>query len=339
MKQKAQILWLNECSANDVSLVGGKCASLGEMTRAGKNVPPGFAITVNTYQAFLEKTGIAQKIAQALAGMDLKAALSFAQATEIVYSIIKETVVPVEITDAIRSAYEQLCAKCGCENVLVAVRSSTTMEDSVETSFAGQHETYLNVSGWEDVLDNTLKCWASLFSGPAMHYRNIRSIQHNEAYMAVAVQKMVNAKAAGVMFTLDPVSGDRSKIVLEGAWGLGEGVVSGYVTPDHFGVKRGTFEVVEEWISPKLTEFVRDTQTGHTIERAVEEARQNISCLTNQELQQLAAIALSIEQHYGSPQDIEWALDKDLPFPENLVILQSRPITVWAGQQSQAAAQ
>ncbi|MHB8984226.1 MAG: PEP/pyruvate-binding domain-containing protein, partial [Carboxydocellales bacterium] len=185
----------------------------------------------------------------------------------------------------------------------------------------------------------TLKCWASLFSGPAMHYRNTRSIQHNEASMAVAVQKMVNSKAAGVMFTLDPVSGDRSKIVLEGAWGLGEGVVGGHITPDHYGVIRGTFEVVEEWISPKYSEFVRDPQTGLTVEQPVEEARRNISCLSREELTQLAKIALSIEQHYGVPQDIEWALDKDLPFPENLVILQSRPITVWFGQQSQAAAQ
>lgn len=321
------------CNKHDVLLVGGKCASLGEMIGAGKNVPPGFAVTVNAYKQFVLQTGIDQKIRQAISemGLDKNGDISFHEATKIIGPIVHATPMPQDIKDAIRSAYEELSSQCGTGDVLVAVRSSATMEDAADASYAGQHETYLNVSGLEEVTEKIKECWASLFSAPALHYRSSKDVEHDDALMAVAVQKMVNSRSAGVAFTVDPVTGDRSKIVIEGAWGLGEGVVSGYVTPDHFALKRDSLDIVENWVSPKTIEYVRDPISGGTITRDVEESRQNLPSLSKEELVQLAKMAISIEQHYGRPQDIEWAIDADLPLQEAILILQSRPVTIWGG--------
>lgn len=322
-----------DLTINDVPLVGGKCASLGEMVRVGKNVPLGFAVTVNAYKQFVMETGIDRKIREAMSeqGLNNKTDVSFHEAAKIIVPIVKSTPIPNSIREAIKVAYEELSEKYGTKDVMVAVRSSATMEDAADASYAGQHETYLNIVGLENVLERIKECWASLFSAPALHYRSSKDIEPDEALMAVAVQKMVNSRSAGVAFTVDPVTGDSSKIVIEGAWGLGEGVVSGNVTPDHFAVNRDTFEIVERWISPKTIYYVRDPETGETVVRDVEKFKQNLPCVTDQELIQLAKMALSIEQHYGKPQDIEWAIDTGLALPEGLLILQSRPVTVWGG--------
>lgn len=330
------IRWFRDCCKHDVLLVGGKCASLGEMIGAGKNVPPGFAVTVNAYKQFVVETGIEHKIRQAVSeiSLDKNGNLPFHEATAIIAPIVQATALPQDVEDAIRSAYKELSAQCGAGDVLVAVRSSATMEDAADTSFAGQHDTYLNICGIEDVLEKIKECWASLFSAPALHYRSSKDVEHDEALMAVAVQKMVNARSAGVAFTVDPVTGDRSRIVIESVWGLGEGVVGGSVTPDHYAVDRESFEVVKSWISPKTIEFVRDQVTGHTVCRAVDDSRQNLPAISKEELIQLAKMAVSIEEHYGRPQDIEWAVDGDLAMPDSLLILQSRPVTVWGGKKA-----
>ncbi|KUO78341.1 MAG: hypothetical protein APF81_18075 [Desulfosporosinus sp. BRH_c37] len=322
------------CCKNDVLLVGGKCASLGEMIGAGKNVPPGFAVTVNAYKHFVQETGIDKRIFKAMneIGLDQNGDISFQEATKIIAPIVQSTPMPQDLVASIQLAYENLSSKCGKEDVLVAVRSSATMEDAADASYAGQHETYLNISGLEEVLERIKECWASLFSAPALHYRSSKDVAYDDALMAVGVQKMVNSRSAGVAFTVDPVTGDRSKIIIEGAWGLGEGVVSGYVTPDHFAVDRDSFEILENWISPKTIEYVRDPITGSTITRAVEESRQSLPSLSKDEIIQLAKMAISIEQHYGRPQDIEWSIDADLASSDKgLLILQSRPVTIWGG--------
>ncbi len=329
------IKWLEECTINDVPLVGGKSASLGELSKAGKQVPPGFSITVNAYRVFADTSGVNQKLneilKQGLSGMD-EAALE--QVKEFLDSYILNARLPLQVESAVRDAYQQLGLRIG-GTPLVAVRSSATMEDSSATSFAGQHETFLNVSGVEDVLEKTLKCWASLFSVHALHYRSSKEISMEQEAMAVVVQKMVNSKASGVAFTVDPVSGDRSKVVIDAAWGLGEGIVGGFVTPDHFVVDKATLEIRERWISPKLTEFIRHPESGETVQQEVAKDRQTASSLTNMEIKAIAQAAMSIEEHYGKPQDIEWAIDKDLRFPKNLLILQSRPVTVWGSAPGQ----
>lgn len=200
------------------------------------------------------------------------------------------------------------------------------MEDAAAASFAGQHETYLNVLGEADLLEKITCCWASHFSAPALHYRLSRRLDHLASAMAVVVQKMVNANTAGVMFTVDPVTGDNSRVVIEAAWGLGEGVVSGYVTPDHFAVRKGTWEVVESWISPKLVEFVRDPVTGKTRQQDVPGERQEVPCLSPGELRQLAQMGVALEGLYGQPQDIEWAIEAG-DDRAGIVLLQSRPVT------------
>ncbi len=330
------IRWFRDCSNDDVLLVGGKCASLGEMIGAGKNVPPGFAVTVNAYKQFILKTGLDEKIHNIIreCGRDKNGGIPFNDVAKIIRPIIHATPMPPNIKYYLRMAYEELASLCGGGDVVVAVRSSATMEDGAEASYAGQHESYLNICGFENVVDKTKECWGSLFSVQALHYRSSKNIEHGDALMAVGVQKMVNARSAGVAFTVDPVTGDRSEIVIESAWGLGEGLVSGYVTPDHYSVKRDSFEVMDRWISPKTVEFVRDTITGSTITRDVEESRQNLPALSEHELIQVARMAVSIERHYGRPQDIEWAVDADLAFPDALIILQSRPVTVWGGKKA-----
>lgn len=321
------IRFLEECSKEDVSLVGGKGASLGELSKAGKQVPPGFSITVNAYRKFAITTGINELLTELMSKggeiFDDRLKTEF-------YPYIENAQIPKEIEIAVRGAYRQLCERTG-DNVLVAVRSSATMEDSANMSFAGQHETFLNVYGEENVLSKTLQCWASMFSSHALHYRSTNEIKLDEEAMAVVVQKMVNAKVSGVAFTVDPVSGNHDRVVIDAAWGLGEGIVGGFITPDHFVVDKKTLEIKEQWISPKTMEFIRDPNSGETVPWEVPMERQKISCLTAMEIKLLAQTAISIEGHYGRPQDIEWALDRDVPFPRNLLILQSRPVTVWGG--------
>ncbi len=197
-------------------------------------------------------------------------------------------------------------------------------------SFAGQQETYLNVEGEEEVLDKVKKCWSSLFTPRAIFYRQEKGIAHDKVLMSVIIQKMVNAKAAGVMFTIHPVTGDENKIVIEGNWGLGETVVSGSITPDVYVIDKRTLEVVEKNIAEKTFELVRDPTTGKTIKVDVPPERRKQPCLTDEEIKRLAELAIKIENHYKCPQDIEWAIDRDLRFPDNVFIVQSRPETVWS---------
>ncbi len=235
---------------------------------------------------------------------------------------------PKEIEAAIIDAYKKLSEKTRVVDVFVAVRSSATAEDLPDASFAGQQETYLNVRGADELIEKTVKCWSSLFTPRAIFYRTQKGFRHEDVLISVGVQKMVNSKAAGVAFTLNPVTGDRSQIVIEGNWGLGESVVSGSVTPDLYVIDKKTLKIVDKKIAKKTVEYVRDPKTGKTIHAEVPEERQEIPCLTDEEVRRLAELAKKIEEHYGRPQDIEWAIDKDLPFPENVFIVQSRPETV-----------
>jgi phosphoenolpyruvate synthase (EC 2.7.9.2) len=216
------------------------------------------------------------------------------------------------------------------KDVYVAVRSSATAEDLPGASFAGQQETYLNVRGEEEVLESVRKCWSSLFTPRAIFYRTEKGFRHEKVLISVAIQKMVNSRSAGVMFTLHPVTGDRNIIVIESVWGLGEAIVSGAVSPDHFEVDKNTLKIVVKNIVKKEVEYVRDPKTGKTVHAKVPPERQEAPSLTDEEVMELAKIAKRIEQHYGTPQDIEFAVDRDLPFPQNLFIVQSRPETVWS---------
>ncbi len=331
-REQKRILWFNELTKNDVPLVGGKNASLGEMTQAKMPVPPGFAVTAHAYDEFITKTGIAQKIYKIIEETvtDVNDPKQYEEASKKIRALIESTSMPAEIDKEIRDAYKELNKQVRATDIFVAVRSSATAEDLPDASFAGQQETFLNVKGAKNVIDRTIKCWSSLFTPRAIFYRNEKGFKHEQVLISVGVQKMVNAKAAGVLFTLDPVTGYREKIVIEANWGLGESVVSGSVTPDHYVVDKQTQIILDKQVVKKTVEYVRDSKTGNTVHVNVPEDRQEKPCLTEEEIKKLAELARIIETHYGKPQDIEFSIDRDFPFPENVFIVQSRPETVWS---------
>ncbi len=330
--RKDLVLWFEDLRKTDIPSVGGKNANLGEMTSAGIPVPPGFAITAYSYKEFIEKTGISNKIYEIIKETvtDQNDQKQFEIASKKIRELIESTPVPKDIEEAIRSGYRELCKKLDVKDVFVAVRSSATAEDLADASFAGQQETFLNVRGISEVLENTVKCWSSLFTPRAIFYRNEKGFAHEKVFISVGVQKMVNSKAAGVMFTMNPVTGDTSHIVIEGNYGLGEAVVSGAVTPDNFVVDKSNLDVVEKRIAKKTVQYLRDPKTGKTIHTGVPPEKQEQPCINEETILKLAELANRIEQHYGKTQDIEWAIDGDIPFPENVFIVQSRPETVWS---------
>ena len=311
------VRWIDDLRSTDLDSVGGKGASLGELTAAGLPVPPGFVVTASTYRTFLETTGIGDEIFDALAVDD-----GLAEAAETARELVVETPVPDEVREEILSAYHELGEE-GDEtdaDPFVAVRSSATAEDLPDASFAGQYETILNVTA-EDLVDRVKECWASLFSERAVHYRNANDFDHEAVDIAVVVQRMVDADKSGVMFTRHPSTGDRQMIV-ESAWGLGEAVVSGMVSPDHYEIDPDTGTVLESTVADKKQQMVKDPETGETALQPVEDDRRTARVVTDEEIERLVGLGQRVEDHYGEPQDVEWAIADG-----ELFMLQSRPIT------------
>ncbi|MDH5690694.1 MAG: phosphoenolpyruvate synthase, partial [Candidatus Bathyarchaeota archaeon] len=338
--KKDLVIWFENLRKTDIPSVGGKNANLGEMINAGIPVPPGFAITAYSYKRFIEETGISTKIYAIIKETvtDPNDPRQYEIASKKIRELIDSTPMPKDVEEAIRHAYEELCRRLNTNMISVAVRSSATAEDLPDASFAGQQETYLNVKGENELLEKTVKCWSSLFTPRAIFYRTEKGFKHEDVLISVGVQKMVNAKAAGVTFTINPVSGNRDQIVIEGNYGLGESVVSGAVTPDDFIVDKATLNIVEKRIARKTVQFIRDPSTGKTVHVEVPSEKQEQPCLSDEEIHKLAEMAKRIEQLYGTAQDIEWAIDGDLPFPANIFIVQSRPETVWSVKLAQAPA-
>jgi len=332
------VIWFEHLGKEDVALVGGKNANLGEMIKAGIPVPPGFAITAYAYKKFIEENGIAQKIYDIIneTVTDINDPNQYEEASRRIRELVESTPMPQEIEEAIRNAYAELNRRTNTNDTFVAVRSSATAEDLPDASFAGQQETYLNVKGIDELLKKTVKCWSSLFTPRAIFYRTQKGFPHEKVLISVGVQKMVNSRAAGVMFTINPVTGDPNKIVIEANYGLGESVVSGAVTPDNYIVDKQTLQIVEKRIGKKTVEYVRDPETGQTVHLEVSPERQAQPCLTDEEVIKLAELGKRIEEHYGHPQDIEWAIERDANFPENIFIVQSRPETVWSMKKPEA---
>jgi len=331
-KTEKLVLWFQNVTKNDISFVGGKNANLGEMIKAKIHIPPGFAVTAYAYKKFITEEKIDTKIYKIIKETvtDPDDPKQYEAASKKIRKIIENAKMPDSIREAIRKAYLKLSKDTRTENVLVAVRSSATAEDLPDASFAGQQETYLNVKGYEELVSKTIKCWSSLFTPRAIFYRTEKGFEHQQVLISVGVQKMVNARSAGVMFTINPVTGNQNQIVLEGTWGLGEAVVSGAVTPDHFIVDKQTFEIIERRIAKKTVEYVRNPKTEKTQHSNVPLQRQEEPCLSDEEIKKLAHLGSQIEQHYTKPQDIEWAIDSKLAFPESIFIVQSRPETVWS---------
>ncbi|HLE74698.1 MAG TPA: phosphoenolpyruvate synthase [Candidatus Bathyarchaeia archaeon] len=336
--KKDLVIWFGDLRKTDIPLVGGKNANLGEMISAGLPVPPGFAVTAYAYEKFIEETRIAEKIYKIIneTVTDVNDPKQYDAASKKIRELIEKFSMPKEIESAVKLAYKELNKKLNLKDAFVAVRSSATAEDLPDASFAGQQETFLNVKGTDELLEKVVKCWSSLFTPRAIFYRNEKGFAHEKVFISVGVQKMVNSRAAGVMFTLNPVTGDTRHIVIEGNHGLGEAVVSGSVTPDDFIVDKVSMKIIERRISKKTVQYIRDPQTGKTVHADVPVDKQEQPCVNDEEILKIAELAKRIEQHYGKPQDIEWAIDQDIPFPANVFIVQSRPETVWSAQQAQA---
>ena len=333
-KKEKIILDFRDVRKEDIALVGGKVANLGEMISIGIPVPPGFAVTAYAYKEFITKTGIAEKIYSIIDEtiVDPNEPQHYEEASKRIRSLIENTPMPEHIQEEIRKAYRRLCEEVGSQDVFVAVRSSATAEDLPDASFAGQQESYLNVHGEKELIEKVRKCWSSLFTPRAIFYRNQKGFKHENVLISVGVQKMVNSRSAGVMFTINPITGDPNQIVIESSWGLGEAVVSGSVTPDHFVVDKDNLQIIEKKIAKKLIEYVRGPKTGRTIRVKIPPERQDEPSVTDGEIVYLANLAKKIEEHYGRPQDIEWAIDKSLPYPKNIFIVQARAETVWASR-------
>jgi pyruvate,water dikinase len=317
----------------DIPLVGGKNANLGEMTQAGIPVPPGFALTSYAYKRFISETGIAEKIYSTIQETitDINNPQLYSDASQKIRKLIEATPMPKDIQNIVKKSYRELSKKMGSTNAFVAVRSSATAEDLPGASFAGQQDTFLNVKGVDVLLQMVMRCWSSLFTARAMFYRTEKGFRHEDVFISVCVQQMVNSTVAGVMFTINPVTGAPNQILIEGNWGLGESVVSGSVTPDDFLVDKDSLEIMDRKIATKMVEYIRDPKTGKTIHAEVPKERQKQPCLNDQEIIKLAELAKLIENHYGGmAQDIEWAIDRDIAFPESVFIVQSRPETVWS---------
>jgi len=323
------IKWITEVGKNDALLVGGKGANLGEVAKLA-TVPPGFIVTSEAFRYFQQSVGLAERIREVLnAYIRSGEPEEYEKASAEIRRMVEEAPLPPELERAIVEAYMRLGEEVGIKDVAVAVRSSATAEDIPEASFAGQQDTYLNVRGSEEVVYYVKKVWSSLYTARALYYRDKMGIPHEKSLMAVVVQKLVNARSAGVIFTLDPTNGDTSKVVIEASWGLGESVARGLVTPDEYVVDKATFKIVEKRISPKKVAVVRD-EAGLTKEVELPPEKANAPALSDEEAVELAKMAVKLEQHYGHALDIEFAVDADLPFPRNLFILQARPETVWS---------
>ncbi len=326
------IKWFSQIQKDDIPIVGGKGANLGELTQKGLDVPPGFCVTAGAYTYFIEKAGLGDKIKSKVNSLDVEDSIELQKTSGEVQGLINSAQIPEDLEKEIIYAYDEFSNEIQIENPEVAVRSSATAEDLPEASFAGQQDTYLHIRGKEELLNHVRKCWASLWTARAIYYRQNQGFDHFDVSLSVVIQKMVNSEKSGVMFTANPVNNNKSEIMINASWGLGEAVVSGTVTPDEYIVDKSTKEIVDKHIAEKNIMIVKKDIGIGTIEMNVGDyiGYENINeqCLSDEEIMELANYGLKIEEMYGSFQDIEWGFDKDT---KKLYILQSRPITTLKG--------
>tara|TARA_A100001391_G_scaffold130111_2_gene89377 strand:+ start:20752 stop:21804 length:1053 start_codon:yes stop_codon:yes gene_type:complete len=322
------VAWFTEVGIADRPTVGGKGGSLGELTQAGIDVPGGFVVTTAAFEQFLaalEAKEPIRPLVEALDPHDMDAATKLSE--QLRARVVGDPMAS-DVEEALRQALNQLCP----DQRPVAVRSSATTEDADDASFAGLQDTFLWVLDGSSMVEKVRECWASLYSVESMTYRRKQGLPEEGVSMAVVVQRMVEAKCAGVMFTRSPTSGDKSVITIEGAWGLGSSVVSGEVTPDKWVLGKITGEISQRDISDKHARQVPAPEGGIVeVENAAD--IRNAPCLSDDDLQALRTIGRKVEKHYGKPQDIEWALDAD----GKVLLLQSRPETVWAQKDAKGA--
>lgn len=337
------VKWFSELSKTSGKVAGGKGANLGEIYNLGINVPQGFVVTAQAYDYFIEKAGLNEKIDELLGRIDYEDTKVLDEMTKQIRVFIEDSSMPPELEKEILESYEDLgtgdfdkvegsaldILNNASEPVFVAVRSSATTEDLAEASFAGQQDTYLNVKGEKALIKHVKKCFASLFTSRATYYRNKKGFHHDEASLAVVVQRMIDSDKSGVIFSKDPAY-NNDNIIMEAVWGLGEGIVSGQITPDKY-VISSDLELLDKKISNKKLAITRDSGGGKSVVKLREEKAMH-QVLKEHEITRLAEIALKLEEHYGKPQDIEFAIEGG-----EIYIVQTRPITTIENRKEKGA--
>ena len=323
-----------EIGIGDRPAVGGKGASLGELVRAGIRVPPGCVVTTAAFERFLATVDPAGSIRREIEQLAADDHVACMRVGAEVRAKLERGALPEDLQASIRSHYAELQTRAGSDGPgePVAIRSSATSEDSADASFAGLQDTYLWVCGVDSVIEHVRKCWASLYAVESVMYRRRLKLPEQGLAMGVVIQRMIDSRCSGVMFTRSPNTGDRSVVVVEASWGLGSAVVSGEVTPDKYVVGKITGEIMNRNVSCKLRQHRPNAAGAGVTDEEVPVEQQNAPCLSDDELHGLVAIAKRVERHYGCPQDIEWAIARNFPPGENVFLLQSRPETVWAAK-------
>ncbi len=316
-------LWYEEADGKDFNFVGKKNANLGEMIKAGIRVSPGFSITIYANDRFITDTGIKEKIEAYLKDLGPVTYETTKKASEYSIGLIESAKMPAEVEDNILSNYRRLCEMSKTTDVPVAVRSSGAI------SMPGQMETYLNIRGEKDLIAYVKKCWSSAYNVEAVMYRANKGIGFL-FNIGVGIPKMVNSKVSGVIFTINPLNGDPSKISIDASYGLGEAVVSGLVTPDTFLMDKITFDPVKTTIGSKEIQCVYRENASDIIQTEVPVDKRGRLCTSPEELRELCRLGKLVEDYYEKAYDIEFGIDADLPFPENIIILQVRPESVWS---------
>lgn len=335
-QRNAFVLWFDQLHRKDVDLVGGKSSSLGELTsETNVPVPYGFATTAAGYRHFMANANLNPKIDKLLDSLkDPEDSEELHKVCSQIRKLILDAPMPEDLANEIQTSYDALAKKMGQNEPFVAVRSSATAEDLPNASFAGEQDTFLNVHGRDNVLRKVQECYASLFTDRATYYRIKQHFPQEKVALSAAIQMMAFSKAAGVMFTVNVATGDDSKIMIEGAWGLGEYVVSGTVTPDNYVIDKQSMEIVSKAVTKKQIELVRLTNGG-TVQQKVATDKVDAQVLTDDQILQLAGYAKEIEKHYGCYMDMEWSLDQN----DKLWLVQARPETVWSQRKKHEAKQ
>jgi pyruvate,water dikinase len=323
---KKYIVWFKDVNKDDVAIVGGKGANLGEMTQAGFPVPPGFIVTVHSYNEFLDRDNIRTKISGLLEGLDVNNSKKLGETANNIQKLITHSDFPRDVALEITRAYFALGGSVA-KHAVVAVRSSATAEDLPGASFAGQQETFLNVQGEANLIEKIREVWASLFTARAIFYRATNHYDHFKIGIAIPVQKMIESAESGIMFTIDPVTNDKSKVVIEAIFGLGEMIVQGAVTPDHYEVDKKTAVILKKDVHIQEKLMRKKGTANETV--ALDKKQGGKPKLTDKEIIDLAQIGKKLERHYYFPQDSEWAIENG-----SIYIVQTRPVTTTGTKQS-----
>lgn len=337
MKKEEQfLLWFEQLERKDVDIVGGKSSSLGEMTaKTDVPVPYGFATTAYAYRYFIKESGLEEKMRSILSELtDVENSALLRDVSARLRDAIMAEKMPQDLQDAIGAAYVELGKRVGEENPYVAVRSSATAEDLPDASFAGQQDTYLNVQGAETIIAKVKECYASCFTDRAVYYREKQGFDHIEVALSAVVQMMVFSKTSGVMFTVNVATGDDNNILIEAAFGLGEYVVQGTVTPDNYTISKHDHKIIDRCVNEQDIMLVRK-KGGDCEEVQVPEELRKVQTLTDEQILELADYAKKIEKHYGCYMDMEWGVDERT---NKIWILQARPETVWSRRNKEGGA-